>query len=80
LFLIFYYAVFRLKKKTVDFKELKVMQQNTMEQGGYGGELKEEAEHPWHVKYGIRALGTFAGGCKLTCILIPFNLKKIMSI
>jgi len=30
--------------------------------GNGGGEFKEEDQGPWYVKYGIRALGTFAGG------------------
>lgn len=30
---------------------------------GYGGGEPPKEEQPWYVKYGLRALGTAAGGC-----------------
>jgi hypothetical protein len=36
-----------------------------MEQGYGPGDIKEDEQHPWYVKYGLRALATAAGGCEL---------------
>lgn len=38
--------------------------------GGAGGGMGEvpQEEQPWYVKYGLRALGTAAGGCELSNI------------
>ncbi len=47
-----------------------------MNQGYGNGEQPklEEGEQLWYVKYGVRTLGTFAGGCKNNNVIVVISL------
>jgi hypothetical protein len=55
----------KYKTPSSSSSSLKMQNSNSMEQGYGPGDIKEDEQHPWYVKYGLRALATAAGGCEL---------------